>query len=575
MEKKWVISQEANRNNVIRIIEDLGVSRPLANLLVQRNIKTFEEARTFFRPELDALHDPFLMKGMEAAVERIQCALEDGENILIYGDYDVDGTTSVALMYEYISGFYEQVGYYIPDRYTEGYGVSKKGVDFAIDNNFSLIIALDCGTKALEEIKYAKDNGVSFIVCDHHLPGEKLPDCILLNPKQKECEYPFKELSGCAIGFKLAQAVHLTFGNFTDELLYLLDLVVVSIGADLVSMTGENRLLAFFGLKQLNSAPRIGLKRLLELSKNKSGDLSISDVVFSIAPRINAAGRIASGNQAVQLLLGKSNDEIEEVSNRINAHNETRKGLDRSITTEALAYIEKDDWLLNAKSTVVFDASWHKGVIGIVASRLIENYYRPTIVLTESNGSVVGSCRSIEGFNMYDALLECDDLLTQFGGHYFAAGLTMPVENVPMFKLKFNEIAARELGEKQLIPQLFIDSEIDFRDIFENQLGGIPKFYRILKQLAPFGPDNHAPIFVARQVKDTGMSRLLKDEHVKLSLRQELYSDIVVDAIAFGFGHLYNRIKKEPFDIAFSISENYWQGRSTLQLMIKDIQFRS
>lgn len=573
MEKKWVIQKSAELDTVIALIEGLGVSKPIANLLGQRGIQNFEQAKVFFRPQLSDLHDPFLMKGMQAAVDRIQDAIANNENILVYGDYDVDGTTAVAAVYSYLTNYYEQVGYYIPDRYKEGYGVSRIGVDFAIDNSFSLIIALDCGTKAVEQISYAKANGIDFIVCDHHLPGEELPDAILLNPKQVGCEYPFKELSGCGVGFKLIQAINETFAEPFETIEHLLDLVVVSIGADLVSIQGENRILAHFGLVRINREPRIGFKKILQLA-NKTGEISISDLVFSIAPRINAAGRIDSGNKAVELLLAKNEDDVAEVSRQINTHNETRKGLDKEITQEALALIEKDNWLLNAKSTVVFNANWHKGVIGIVASRLIEMYYRPTIVLTESNGVAVGSARSIKGFNIHDAIAQCADLVTQFGGHYFAAGLTLPLENVPAFKLKFNAVAESLLTDKMLVPEVDIDTEIDFRDIFESQVGGIPKFYRVMKQLAPFGPDNMAPVFVTRGVKDTGESRLLKEDHVKLVMRLDEYPELVLTGIAFNFGHLITRILKEPFDIVYTIEENFWNGRSSLQLMIRDIRFK-
>ncbi len=573
MEKKWVIQKSAELDTVIALIEGLGVSKPIANLLGQRGIQNFEQAKVFFRPQLSDLHDPFLMKGMQAAVDRIQDAIANNENILVYGDYDVDGTTAVAAVYSYLTNYYEQVEYYIPDRYKEGYGVSRIGVDFAIDNSFSLIIALDCGTKAVEQISYAKANGIDFIVCDHHLPGEELPDAILLNPKQVGCEYPFKELSGCGVGFKLIQAINETFAEPFETIEHLLDLVVVSIGADLVSIQGENRILAHFGLVRINREPRIGFKKILQLA-NKTGEISISDLVFSIAPRINAAGRIDSGNKAVELLLAKNEDDVAEVSRQINTHNETRKGLDKEITQEALALIEKDNWLLNAKSTVVFNANWHKGVIGIVASRLIEMYYRPTIVLTESNGVAVGSARSIKGFNIHDAIAQCADLVTQFGGHYFAAGLTLPLENVPAFKLKFNAVAESLLTDKMLVPEVDIDTEIDFRDIFESQVGGIPKFYRVMKQLAPFGPDNMAPVFVTRGVKDTGESRLLKEDHVKLVMRLDEYPELVLTGIAFNFGHLITRILKEPFDIVYTIEENFWNGRSSLQLMIRDIRFK-
>lgn len=572
MEKRWVIQKNAELDTIIVLIEQLGISKPIANILAQRGITNFNQAKTFFRPLLQDLHDPFLMKGMDEAVNRIQTAILNNENILIYGDYDVDGTTAVAAVYSFLTGLYDQVGYYIPDRYKEGYGVSRAGVDFAIDNSFSLIIALDCGTKAVEQIAYAKENGVDFIVCDHHLPGEEIPAAILLNPKQIGCNYPFKELSGCGVGFKLIQALNEQNGFAVEDLIYLLDLVVVSIGADLVSIQGENRVLAFFGLEQLNQTPRIGFKKMLQLA-NAKGQLSISDVVFSIAPRINAAGRIDSGNKAVELLLAQTEDEVNDVSRLLNGHNETRKGLDKEITKAALAMIDKDDWLLSAKSTVVFHKDWHKGVIGIVASRLIEAHYRPTIVFTESNGVGVGSARSIKGFNIHDAIAQCSDLVTQFGGHYFAAGITLPLENIPAFKLKFNAIAESILTPKMLIPEIEIDTEIDFRDIFESQIGGIPKFYRVLKQLAPFGPENMAPVFVTRNVRDSGISMLLKDDHVKLSVRQNEFPDLVLNGIAFNFGHLISRILKEPFDLVYTIEENFWNGHSSLQLMVKDIRF--
>ncbi len=571
MEKKWVIKSEAEQNTIIRLIEQVGVSKPIASILGQRGIDTFEKAKTFFRPLITGLHDPFEMDGMDAAVNRIEQAIASNENILIYGDYDVDGTTSVAMMYSFLTESYEQVGYYIPDRYKEGYGISMAGVDFAIDNSFSLVIAMDCGIKAIEQISYGKENGVEFIVCDHHLPGNEIPSAIILNPKQKKCPYPFKELSGCGVGFKLIQAINQKNDQSFDKIFPLLDFVAVSIAADLVSITGENRILAYSGLQVLNQTPRIAFKRLLELS-NKSGESSIETIVFSIAPRINAAGRIDAGNKAVELLLAENEEEVVEISNQINNYNETRKGLDRAITQEALKIIQEDDWLLNAKSTVVFNKKWHKGVVGIVASRLIENHYRPTIVLTESNGEVVGSARSIQGFNIYEAIDECDDLLTRYGGHYFAAGLTLPLDNLAVFKLRFNEIATRKLSKEDLTPEIHIDAEIDFRDIFENQIGGIPKFYRVLKQLAPFGPGNSAPIFLTRNVKNTGFSKLLKDEHIKFSLRQESDRDIVINGIAFGFGHLFDDIQKRPFDLVYSISENHWQGKSSLQLMVKDIR---
>lgn len=572
MEKRWVLKKDAETETIVQLIEQLGVSRPLANILGQRKIANFDQAKTFFRPSLADLHDPFLMAGMKDAVERIHKAIAEGENILVYGDYDVDGTTAVATMFMYLTRSYPQVEFYIPDRYTEGYGISMQSIDFALDNSFSLIISLDCGTKNLTEIIYAKENGIDFIVCDHHLPGAELPDAILLNPKQIDCRYPFKELSGCGVGFKLIQALNDADNQPFEVIEDLLDLVAISIGADIVSLAGENRILTYYGLQVLNANPRPGIKKMRSLAKF-NGPMTITDVVFTIAPRINAAGRIESGNSAVKLLLATSESEANEVNISINSNNETRKGLDKEITQEALEMIVQDDWLLEAKSTVVFNNNWHKGVIGIVASRLIEQHYKPTIVLTEANGVAVGSGRSIKGFNLHDALEKCSSLLTQFGGHYYAAGLTLPIENIPAFKLKFNAVAEQMLSQEMMIPEIEIDTEIDFRDIFENQIGGIPKFYRVMKQLAPFGPDNMAPVFVSRGVKDTGYSALLKDDHVKLSVRQADFPDIILNAIAFNFGHLFNRILKEHFDVVYTIEENFWNGKSSLQLMVKDIRF--
>ncbi|MCB9225381.1 MAG: single-stranded-DNA-specific exonuclease RecJ [Crocinitomicaceae bacterium] len=571
MEKRWVIKAEPERETVAKLIEELGVSRPIAVILAQRGIHTFQEAKAFFRPEIQDLHDPFLMKGMQDAVNRIEQAIASNENILVYGDYDVDGTTAVALMYSFLTRDYEQVGYYIPDRYSEGYGISQAGIEFAEDNSFSLVIALDCGIKEVELIAEAKNRGVDFIVCDHHTPGAVIPDAIILNPKQKDCYYPYKELCGCGVGFKLIQAINQSRNQEIDTIFEYLDLVMVAIGADIVPMTGENRILAYYGLHVLNNTPRIGFQRLLELA-NKTGELSVTDVVFSIAPRINAAGRIESGNQAVQLLLAKTFEEVDEISKTINAHNETRKGLDKEITDEALKMIQEDDWLLNATSTVVFNETWHKGVVGIVASRLTETYYRPTIVLTESNGFAVGSARSVKGFNIYEAIDQCSDLLTQFGGHFYAAGLTMELENVVPFKLKFNEIVAASISKKQLVPEIEIDCAIDFRDIFEEQRSSIPRFYRVMKQLAPFGPGNMRPVFVSRNVKDTGSSRILKDEHLKLSIMQEDYPDIVMNGIAFGMSEWYTSLQEGLVDIVYTIEENYWNGNVSLQLMVKDIR---
>lgn len=573
MEKRWVNKPHPSIDIVARLIEEISVSRPIASILAQRGVRDFEAAKSFFRPSVDQLHDPFLMLNMAEAVNRIHEAIANSENILVYGDYDVDGTTAVALVFQYLTQEYEQVGYYIPDRYAEGYGISRQGVDFAIDNSFSLVIALDCGIKAIEQIDYAKENGVDFIVCDHHTPAEVLPNAIILNPKQEDCPYPFRELSGCGVGFKLVQGLSQIAEREFDELLPLLDLVVVSIGADMVSVLGENRVLAYLGLEVLKLNPRIGFSELLRLSQNQA-PLNISTVVFSIAPRINAAGRIASGNKAVELLLAQSWDEVESISKEINAHNETRKGLDKSITEEALQQIEKDEWLLNAKSTVVYNAEWHKGVVGIVASRLIESHYRPTVVLTESQGELVGSARSVKGFNVYDAIAASADLLTRFGGHAYAAGLSLPKDNLTAFKMRFNAYVEEHITKEQLTPEVEIDADIEFRDIFGSQIGGIPKFYRVLKQIAPFGPENLNPVFKTTQVYDAGYAKVLKDEHLKMQVYQKEYPEIRIDAIGFGMAHLYKEIKDQPFDLVYSIAENTWQGRTQLQLMIKDIRLR-
>ncbi|MCH2233512.1 MAG: single-stranded-DNA-specific exonuclease RecJ [Crocinitomicaceae bacterium] len=570
MEKRWVLQKEPNFDVLEELIEKVGVSRPVATILGQRKIENFEQAKSFFRPDLEKLHDPFEMKNMNAAVDRIEKAVANGENILVYGDYDVDGTTAVALVYEYLTKDYEQVGYYIPDRYKEGYGLSKTGIEFASDNSFTLIIALDCGIKAIEQIAFAKTEGIDVIVCDHHKPGDQLPEAIILNPKQKGCEYPFKELCGCGVGFKLIQALNHSRMLPYDEVLPALDMVLVAIGADIVPIVGENRILAHFGLKRLNENPRIGFKKLLELA-NKKHYLSVQDVVFTLAPRINAAGRIESGNQAVELLLARTEQQVDEISVLINEHNEKRKELDRQITAEALDIIENNQWLKNAKSTVVYNSNWHKGVVGIVASRLTETYYRPTIVLTESHGFAVGSARSVKGFNIYNAIDACSDLLHQFGGHDFAAGMTLPIENVDAFRAKFDEVVQEQISREQLVPSIEVATKIDFRDIYESERRGIPKFFRILKQIAPFGPENLNPNFLTERVRDRG-SRILKDEHIKFQVFQEEYEDIVLDGIGFSLAEKFHIIQDGEFDIVYSLEENHWNGNVSLQMMVKDIK---
>ena len=571
MKTIWQYKKTTNPKALEHLIETLDVSLPIAKLLVDRGITTFDEAKEFFRTNIEDLHNPFLMKNMSAAVERIQKAISEGENILVYGDYDVDGTTAVALMYQYLYGFTDRIEYYIPDRYKEGYGISDQGVDFAIDNNFTLVIALDCGIKAVEKVKRAKANQVDFIICDHHTPGKQLPDAIILNPKQKDCEYPFKELCGCGVGFKLVQAINDAEALPFDHIDYLLDLVMVAIGADIVSVMGENRIMCQYGLNKLNTKPRIGFKAILELA-GKKPPLTVTDVVFTIAPRINAAGRIKSGNKAVELLLTETIEDAERIGKEIHDYNAQRRELDKDITNEALEQIKNDDWLLNAKTTVVYNKNWHKGVVGIVASRLTETYYRPTIVLTESNGKAVGSARSVKEFDVYEAIDKCSDLLIQFGGHKYAAGLTMKVENIPAFKLKFDAVVKELITKAQQQHKLLIDSEIDFRDIFEAERNTIPKFYRILKQFAPFGPDNMKPLFVTKNVVLADAPRLLKGEHLKFICYQEDYPDIKLDAIGFNLGEFKDLILDQPFDIAYHIDENHWNGKSNLQLMIKDIK---
>ncbi|MDA7768377.1 single-stranded-DNA-specific exonuclease RecJ, partial [Flavobacteriales bacterium] len=522
----------------------------------------FDDAKTFFRPQFSHLHDPFLMKDMEKAVQRLSTAISNDEKILVYGDYDVDGTTAVSLMYLFLKNFSERIEHYIPDRYDEGYGVSYKGIDYAKDNGFSLIICLDCGIKAIDKVAYAKEKGVDFIICDHHRPGDKLPDAVaVLDPKRNDCDYPFKELCGCGVGFKLAQAYYQFHDYPFEDLIPLLDLVVVSIAADIVPMIGENRVLSYFGLKELNNNPRNGLKALMDVS-NRKDTFTISDVVFGIAPRINAAGRIEHGNKAVELLIQDDYSLAKEKADYIDQHNLTRKELDQSITKEALEMI-----VPNAKSTVVSSEHWHKGVVGIVASRLIESHYRPTIVLTESNGKLSGSARSVKSFDVYNAIDECSDLLEQFGGHKYAAGLTMKKENLSEFTQRFEEVVSRTISDEMLVPEISIDLEMDFKEINF-------KTYRILQQMAPFGPSNNKPVLMLKGVVDNGRGRLIGSDqsHLKLAITDALGS-AVYDGIGFGMANHFPRIKnKEPFDICFVLEENEWNGNTTLQLRVKDIK---
>lgn len=569
MEKQWKILPEPNQALVENLSGELGIDEVLSSLLVQRGIRDFEQARRFFRPGLEELHDPFLMKGMEEAIRRIKQALNNDEKILIYGDYDVDGTTSVALVYSFLRSRTDHIGYYIPDRYSEGYGISYAGIDYASKNGFSLVIALDCGIKAVDKIDYAKQKGIEFIICDHHFPGETLPDAYaILDPKQEGCEYPYKELSGCGVGFKLLQGYCLRNGIPFVHVADYLDLVCVSIAADLVPMTGENRILAFHGLKRMNDHPGPGLKALMQISNCDEKELSISDLVFKICPRLNAAGRISSGESSVQLLVSETVREAVELGAKIDSYNDYRKNIDSDITNEAIRLVKETETEIPKKSTVLYQPDWHKGVVGIVASRLIEQFYRPTVILTRSNGMATGSARSVDEFDLYRAVNACSDLLESFGGHKYAAGLSMPVENVEAFKKRFEEYVSENITDNQLVPQIKIDQEITLDSI-------TPGFYRVLKQFEPFGPNNPSPIFVARGVLETGRSRQVgrKWEHLKLSLLVKSGSQQSIEAIAFNFGYIFSEIHKgKPFDIVFSIEENTFRGNTNIQLLVKDIR---
>ncbi len=570
MKNRWVIKPEGDSEIVLRLSDQLGVSQSISNMLVQRGITTFDEAKEFFRPSLNNLHDPFLMKDMNKAIERLQRALKNNEQILIYGDYDVDGTTSVALVFSFLRQLHEKIDYYIPDRYNEGYGISFKGIDYAIENNATLVIALDCGIKALEKIDYANKKNIDFIICDHHTPGEKIPNAYaVLDPKRSDCTYPYKELSGCGVGFKLLQALTISNELSKEKLWKYLDLVAVSIASDIVNITGENRVLAHFGLKQLNEAPRMGLKALILNSGLDTREISISDVVFKIGPQINAAGRIESGRSSVKLLIEEDEDYAKQLSSSITEHNETRKELDRNITEEALAMLHESEELQQKKSTVLFKEDWHKGVIGIVASRLIENYYKPTIILTESKGLATGSARSVDGFDLYAAIDACSDLLENFGGHKHAAGLTMKIENIEKFADKFEEYVASTITEEQLTPKINIDQKIKLADI-------TPKFYRIMKQFAPFGPGNMSPIYVTESVGDGGYSRIVGQtkEHVKFDVVDE--ENYRMDGIGFSMADLFSIVESgNLFNICYSIEENEFNGKVSLQLRVRDVQTSS
>jgi single-stranded-DNA-specific exonuclease len=568
MEKRWVVKEKGDTAVVKQLAGALGVSESLANLMVQRNITSAAEATTFFNPSLDYLNDPFLMKDMNIAVDRISTAIKKNERILVYGDYDVDGTTAVALMYSFLKDQYSNVEYYIPDRYKEGYGVSYQGLDFAYQNNCKLVITLDCGIKAVEKVKYARTRGLDVIICDHHYPGDEIPKALaVLDPKQPSCSYPYKELSGCGVGFKLIHAYSRVHGIPFSKIAHYLDLVAVSIASDIVPITGENRVMAYFGLKRLNESPRTGLKEIIRESEVTKA-LTIEDVVFKIGPRINAAGRMETGSKAVDLLVSSDSRLAIGISKEINNFNIERRSVDRIITTEAMRMIAEDQRTGNSRTTVLYNPNWKKGVIGIVASRLIETYYRPTVILTESNGFATGSARSVQGYDLYQAIEACSDLLESFGGHMYAAGLTLKKENIHPFMERFEQYVNSTITEEQLVPRIFIDTELSFSEIND-------EFFRTMSQFQPFGPENMSPVFVSRNVFDTGSGRMVgsSGEHLKLDLCQESTGQKSFSAIAFSQANHFEYIKGgNPFDVCYSLEMNEFRGNRNLQLNIRDIK---
>ena len=569
MNYKWNYQPptEEQKEAARALAKEIGISPILCKLLLERGIKTAAAAKRFFRPQLNELHDPFLMKDMDVAVERLNKAMGRKERILVYGDYDVDGTTAVALVYKFLQQFYSNIDYYIPDRYNEGYGVSEKGIDYAYETGVKLIIVLDCGIKAIEEIAYAKEKGIDFIICDHHVPDEALPDAVaILNPKRADSTYPYEHLSGCGVGFKLMQAFAINNGIDFHQLTPLLDLVAVSIASDIVPIMGENRVLAYHGLKQLNSNPSVGLKAIIDICGLSEKDINMSDIVFKIGPRINASGRIQNGKEAVELLTEKDFSTALEKASQINQYNETRKDLDKSMTEEANRIVDKLDGLANRRSIVIYNADWHKGVIGIVASRLTEIYYRPAVVLTRTDQLATGSARSVSGFDVYKAIEHCRDLLENFGGHTYAAGLSMKVENVEKFTQRFEQYVSDHILPEQTSATIDIDAQLDFRDI-------TPKFFSDLKKFNPFGPDNHKPVFCTFNVYDYGTSKVVgrDQEHIKLELVDNK-SHNVMNGIAFGQSSQARFIKtKQSFNICYTIEENTHK-RGETQLQIEDIK---
>ncbi len=563
MDKRWVI-KAADEEKVLSLQKDLKVHPVICSLLIQRGIYTYDAAKQFFRPSLSDLHDPFLMRDMEKAVLRITDAINNNERILIFGDYDVDGTTAVALMYAFFYTRYRNIDFYIPDRYKEGYGISYQGIDYAKANNCTVMIALDCGIKAIDKAAYAKSLDIDLIVCDHHIPGDALPDCYaLLDPHRPDCTYPYKDLSGCGIGFKLIHAYALYHGIPVEQIISYLDLVVVSIASDIVPIMGENRILAYYGLEQLNKNPRPGLKALIEIA-GYTPPLNISSIVFGLGPRINAAGRMDDANKAVRMLISDSVSDARDGAGELQDKNVDRKAVDKRITADALNMLQQDPLTEQRVSTVLHGGDWHKGVIGIVASRLLDHFYRPTILLAESNGMLHGSARSVKNFDIYEAIKSCSDLLEQFGGHMYAAGLTMQKDNFEKFRDRFDEVVRASIKPEQLIPEIEIDAVVTLSDI--NQ-----PFYKILKQFAPFGPNNMEPVFMTEQVRNTGRSKIVGDGHLKVSVKD--VSKAIVDGIAWQKGHHFDRIATgSPFDICYTLEENTFRDMTNLQMLVKDIR---
>ena len=561
---RWTLKSKPEKEKVLKLQNELQIDEIIATLLIQRGVETYEQAKTFFRPSLNDLHNPYLMKDMDKAVARVETAIEKGENILVFGDYDVDGTTAVSLVASYLRSYYPNVATYIPDRYDEGYGISYKGIDFAEDNQFSLIIALDCGIKSIDHIDYANKKNIDFIICDHHRPGDELPSAVaVLDPKRSDCSYPYDELCGCGVGFKLIQALAEKRNQTIEDLIPYLDLVATAIAADIVPITGENRVLAKFGLEVINANPRPGIKALIQNVKKKV--LTITDVVFIIAPRINAAGRIKHGNEAVALLTEYNLDQAEIFASEIEQHNSNRKELDKQITVEALLQIETNNEKENF-ATVVYQEDWHKGVIGIVASRLTETYYRPTIVFTKSGDKLAASARSVKDFDIYNALEACAEHLEQFGGHMYAAGMTLKEEKYLAFKEAFEKIVEESIHPDLLIPEIAVDAEINFTDIN-------PKLIRLLNQFEPFGPQNMAPVFVTKNIKDTGYAKPIgqNDEHLKLFVKQKGSEGFA--AIGFGLGNKLDMVTNQnPFEAVYCIDENEFNGNVTVQLRLKDLK---